>query len=105
MTLGSRVRKIRKDKGWSLDKLAAKSNSSKTYIWEIEHSKPSHRPSAKLVYDLSVALDTTMEWLVNGSNIQNEADTVFIRRYLNLSEESKKLMQIIIPVFEIGSRL
>ena len=100
MTLGNRVKKIRKDKGWSLDKLAEKSNSSKSYIWEIEHSKPSQRPSAKLVYDLSIALDTTMEWLINGNKNQNEADTVFIRRYLNMSKESKKIMQIIIPVFE-----
>ena len=38
-TLGSRARAARKEKGWSLDKLAAKTGFSKSFLSEMERSK------------------------------------------------------------------
>jgi len=35
--LGEKLRRLRKEKGYSLDKLAELSGSSKSYMWELEN--------------------------------------------------------------------
>ena len=44
--LGEKIRKLRKEKGLTLDKLADLTGSSKSYIWELENKNPP-RPSAE----------------------------------------------------------
>ena len=44
-TLGEKIRTLRKEKGYTLEKLAELTDSSKSYIWELENKSPP-RPSA-----------------------------------------------------------
>ncbi|MDQ6702693.1 MAG: helix-turn-helix domain-containing protein, partial [Pseudomonadota bacterium] len=36
-SLGDKIRKHRREKGYSLDKLAKLTDSSKSYLWELEN--------------------------------------------------------------------
>ena len=42
--MGEKIQKLRKKKGFTLEKLAELTNSSKSYIWELENKNPP-RPS------------------------------------------------------------
>ena len=44
--LGRKIRELRKEKGYTLEKLAELADSSKSYIWELENKNPP-RPSAE----------------------------------------------------------
>lgn len=44
--LGEKIQKLRKAKGLTLDRLAELTESSKSYIWELENKSPP-RPSAE----------------------------------------------------------
>ena len=43
--MGQRIRERRKEKGLTLDQLAAKAECSKGYIWELENKNPPKRIS------------------------------------------------------------
>ena len=43
--LGRKIKNLRDEKGYTLEKLAELSRSSKSYIWELENKSPP-RPSA-----------------------------------------------------------
>jgi transcriptional regulator with XRE-family HTH domain len=55
----------RKELGLTLEQLAALTESTKSYVWEIEN-KPNIRPSALKVYRLAEALELPWEFLVMG---------------------------------------
>ncbi|MEH6759521.1 MAG: helix-turn-helix transcriptional regulator, partial [Parasphingorhabdus sp.] len=46
--LGEKIRTLRKAKGYTLEKLAELSESSKSYIWELENKNPP-RPSGEKI--------------------------------------------------------
>jgi len=60
--LGEKIRKLRKEKGFTLDKLAELTESSKSYIWELENKNPP-RPSAEKLAKIADKLGTTIEFL------------------------------------------
>ncbi len=63
--IGARIRGYREDKGWSLAKLAEKSELSKSYISELESPEGQHkRPSADALYRLGSALGVSMSELL-----------------------------------------
>ena len=99
MTLAKRVRKLRKDKGWSLELLAKKTGHSKSYIWELEHNN-NVNPSAGLVHRLAIAFDTSMEYLLVGRMDENTVDTIFIRAYLTLTEDDRRVMRKVMATSE-----
>ena len=79
--LGDKIRRLRKEKGYSLDKLAELSESSKSYIWELENKNPP-RPSADKLAKIADQLDTTIEYLLDeGEALSSEdaADAKFYR--------------------------
>ena len=53
--LGEKLRRLRKKKGYTLDKLAELTDSSKSYIWELEKKKPP-RPSGEKISRIAVCL-------------------------------------------------
>lgn len=58
-TLGQKIRKRRLKLGWSLDVLAQKSRISKAYLSQLE-TGDSDRPSAKILYNIAIALDISI---------------------------------------------
>src|ERR1700733_13740009 len=89
--LGDKIRRLRKEKGYSLDKLAELSESSKSYIWELENKNPP-RPSADKLAKIADQLDTTIEYLLDeGEALSSEdaADAKFYRQYRQMDETTR----------------
>ena len=90
-TFGERLKRLREEAGLTLQALAEAIESTKSYVWELEN-KPNIRPSADLVYKLSVALDTTVGVLMGEAAVGDlaEQDQVFFRNYQELKLDTKK---------------
>jgi transcriptional regulator with XRE-family HTH domain len=96
-TLGDKIRKLRKEKGYTLDKLAEITGSSKSYIWELENKNPP-RPSADKVSRIAEALGVTSDFLSDEfetTPTEDVRDAHFFRQYRQLPAPTKdKLRQM-----------
>lgn len=63
---GAKINKLRTDKGWTLEQLAKKVYSSKSYVWELENK--SRHPSVFAALRISHALDVTVEQIFDPDN-------------------------------------
>jgi transcriptional regulator with XRE-family HTH domain len=89
--LGSKVRELRKEKGFTLDRLAELTESSKSYIWELENKDPP-RPSAEKVARIASALGVTSDYLVDTTatvRVEDAADQAFYRKYREMDPAIK----------------
>ena len=88
--LGNKIRTLRKNKGYTLEKLAELAESSKSYIWELENNDPP-RPSADKIAKIAVALGVTPDYLITESvPIEDAKDTAFFRKYRVMRPETKE---------------
>lgn len=62
--LGQNIRYLRQGKNLSLADLAAKSGVSKTYISDLENGLGG-RPNVQYLYKIAIALETTIDALIN----------------------------------------
>ncbi|KZD07363.1 helix-turn-helix domain-containing protein [Oceanibaculum pacificum] len=96
--LGERIRRLRTQKGYTLDQLAELADSSKSYIWELENKNPP-RPSAEKLAKIAEQLDTTIEYLLEGDEKITEddaADASFYRQYRKMDSATKaKIRQMV----------
>lgn len=93
--LGDRIRQLRKDAPMTLEGLAQKVDSSKSYIWEIEN-KDVARPSAEKLALIANALETTVDYLLHGSNVthaEEARDQAFYRKYMKQQPTKRRQMQ------------
>jgi len=58
-SLGQRVRKLREDRGWSLDRLASESDLSRAYLWKLE-TKRAANPSLDTLEKLATAFQVSI---------------------------------------------
>ena len=89
--LGDKIRELRKKKGYTLEKLAELTESSKSYIWELENKNPP-RPSADKVARIASALGVTSDYLVDPTdktNVVEATDQAFFRRYRKMDSATK----------------
>ena len=90
--LGDKIRERRKAKGFTLDKLAEVSESSKSYIWELENKNPP-RPSADKLAKIATALDLTVDYLIgadaSGGAVEEATDKAFFRKYQRMDATTK----------------
>lgn len=89
--LGEKIRKLRKEQGLTLDKLAELTGSVKSYIWELENKNPP-RPSAEKVTKIAMALGVTVDFLMDTSEtvkVEDATDTAFYRKYRNMDASTK----------------
>lgn len=89
--LGTKIRELRKQKGYTLDKLADLTDSSKSYIWELENKNPP-RPSADKVARIASALGVTSDYLVDTNDsvtVEDAADQAFYRKYREMDNSTK----------------
>ena len=74
------------------------SDSSKSYIWELENKNPP-RPSAEKLAKIAEKLDTTIEFLLDeGEQVSREeaADAQFYRQYRKMDPVTKdKIRQMV----------
>lgn len=96
--LGAKIKELRKKKGLTLEQLAEKIGSGKSYIWEIEN-KGVKRPSAEKLTLIAKALDVTTEFLVDNSQTEITEDQekeVFFRKLDGLDKGDRdKIMDMI----------
>ncbi|MFL6197762.1 MAG: helix-turn-helix domain-containing protein [Thermoanaerobaculia bacterium] len=63
-TFGERLRRLRAEKGLSLDELASRTGISKAYLWKLE-KKPDANPSVEVAQRIAAALETTVADLLS----------------------------------------
>ena len=90
--LGLKIRKLRKEQRLTLDELAERTDSSKSYIWELENSDVA-RPSAEKLQRIADALKTIPEFFLDDSRTEpsfSDRDQAFFRKYTVLDERKKR---------------
>jgi transcriptional regulator with XRE-family HTH domain len=99
-TIGMKIRELRNGKGYTLDELAALSESSKSYIWELENKNPP-RPSAQKLAKIAKALDVTMDYFMNDQvTEENATDQMFYRKYQKMDPEVKEKIRKMIDLWD-----
>jgi transcriptional regulator with XRE-family HTH domain len=71
--------------------LADLTDSSKSYIWELENKSPP-RPSADKVARIAAALGVTADYLIDPTEtlkVEDATDTAFFRRYQKMHPTTK----------------
>lgn len=97
-TIGSKIRALRKEKKYTLDELAEKADSSKSYIWELENKNPP-RPSAEKLAKIAKALGVTLDYFLDDDVLEEDAaDIVFYREYRKKDADTKKKIRDVIEL-------
>lgn len=85
----------------SLERLAELTDSSKSYLWELENrDKPN--PSVDKVNKIALALNLTPETLLGSAteiSPGEETDSAFFRKYQALEESDKKRLRKIVDAW------
>jgi transcriptional regulator with XRE-family HTH domain len=105
-TLGEKIRRLRKQKGYTLEKLGELTESSKSYIWEIENKNPP-RPSADKIAKIASALGVTSDYLVDteeSTPVPDVVDQAFFRKYRKLDPNTKAKIRQMVEVWGSDKR-
>lgn len=100
--LGRKLRELRKQKGLTLEELAQQTDSSKSYIWELEN-KPVARPSAEKIGKIAAVLGVTSEYLVDEARTEataDERDIAFFRKYQGADPDVKEKINRILDLLD-----
>ncbi|MBB57473.1 MAG: transcriptional regulator [Rhodospirillaceae bacterium] len=99
-SLGEKIRHHRKEKGYSLDKLADITESSKSYMWELEN-RETRKPSAEKLTRIAQALSVTTDYLLDESATPDEKvlQEAFFRKFSKLEDEDKKKIEQMIDMW------
>lgn len=100
--LGEKIKRLRKGKGLTLEQLADRTESSKSYIWELEN-KNVPRPSAEKLSKIAEELEVTMDYLLDKDQNISEADAtdeMFFRKYRQMDPGVKKKIRKMIDLWE-----
>ena len=101
-TLGEKLRTLRKAKGWTLEQLAELTESSKSYIWELENRNPP-RPSAEKLSKIAEQLGTTIEYLLDDADEispDSAADARFYRKYRRMDASTKEKIRRMVDLWD-----
>lgn len=105
-SLGNKIRDLRKEKGYTLDKLAELTDSSKSYIWELENKAPP-RPSAEKVARIASALGVTADYLMSTTEAgpsEDVLDRAFFREYQGLDDSTKEKLRELVKLWGTKER-
>lgn len=99
--LGDKIRELRKKKQYTLEKLAELTESSKSYIWELENKHPP-RPSADKIAKIARVLGVTAEYLVDPADTQiaEAADEAFYRKYRQMDPTTKQRIRRMVDLWD-----
>lgn len=101
-TLGTKIRELRKKKGYTLEQLGELTDSGKSYIWELENRNPP-RPSAEKIAKIAAALGVTGDYLLNDSESSPNDDVVdaaFFRKYQKMQPDTKEKIRKMLDVWD-----
>ncbi len=100
--LGLKIRDLRRARGLTLDQLAQATDSSKSYMWELEN-KDVARPSGEKLNKIAAVLGVTPEYLADATRTEvteDVEDVAFYRKYQSLDPEAKAKIKRILDVFD-----
>lgn len=100
--LGDKIRARRKEKKLSLERLAELTESSKSYIWELEN-KDDPKPSAEKIAKIASVLEVTTEFLLTDSTTtpgEEVIDEAFFRKYKSMPDDTKKRLRKILDAWD-----
>lgn len=89
--LGEKIRSERKRLKLTLEQLAEKTDTSKSYIWELEN-RPVVRPSAEKISKIAEILGVTVEFLLDDekhTQTESDVDMAFFRRVTKLDANKR----------------
>ncbi len=94
MKFGARIKELRTSQGTTLEQLAQKTGTAKSYIWELENKDPP-RPSAEKLSAIAEALGVTVDYLFgrDQQSLGDAVDHAFFREYAGLPEETKEQLR------------
>jgi len=93
--LGDKLRQCRQDKGYSLDKLAEITGSSKSYLWELEN-RDTRKPSAEKLTTIALSLGVTPDYLLDKGATEPDDEvfkTALFRNFKKLDPDDQKAIQ------------
>lgn len=93
--LGEKIRTERKRQELTLEDLAKKTESSKSYIWGLENG-PAVRPSADKISKIAAALNVSVDYLLNNEKLtptETDANQVFFRRIGQLDSTKRAQLE------------
>ncbi len=99
---GDKIKRLRKEKGFTLEKLAELTGSSKSYIWELENKNPP-RPSADKLSKIAAVLSVTTEFLLDDTDKIHEkdaADEAFYRMYRKMDSTTKERIRRMVEIWD-----
>lgn len=93
--LHEKIKEFRKNKGLTLEQLAQKVGSSKSYMWQLENDSKI-KPSIQLIAKIAAVLDVTVDYLSDPNQETMESDQeamVFYRGFKELDGTSKQMIR------------
>ena len=100
--LGEKLRELRKKKGYTLEKLAELTDSSKSYIWELENKNPP-RPSGEKIAKIAGVLGVTAEYLLDPTEtvaVADATDDAFFRKYRRMDPTTKDKIRRMVDLWD-----
>ena len=92
-----RVKTLRAQNKLSLQALADLTDSSKSYIWDLENNNIPY-PSAKKLSKIADVLGITIQYLLDGGTLESAKDTHFYRKYQSLDNKTKQRIRSILAL-------
>lgn len=92
--LRTRIKALRTEKGLTLEQLAERSGTAKSYIWELEN-RDGQNPSAEKLAKIAAVLEVTTDYLLGGSveEAADATDKAFFRQYSSLPDETRRTIR------------
>jgi transcriptional regulator with XRE-family HTH domain len=109
-SLGDRIKESRKQKGWSQNELSQKAGISYAQLsrYEIKGSQP----PAEVLNKLAEALDTTVDYLINGDTNEKAKSTLKDAELLQqfkaveqMNDEDRSVIKKVISAFVTQSKI
>lgn len=100
--LGDKIRARRRECKLSLDRLAALTDSSKSYLWELEN-RDNPNPSAEKIAKIASELGVTPQFLLDhNETTPDEAvkDEAFFRKYQQMDGPAKRRLRTLLDVWD-----
>jgi transcriptional regulator with XRE-family HTH domain len=100
--LGEKLRELRKKKVYTLEKLAELTDSSKSYIWELENKNPP-RPSGEKIAKIAGVLGVTAEYLLDPTEtvaVADATDDAFFRKYRRMDPTTKDKIRRMVDLWD-----
>jgi transcriptional regulator with XRE-family HTH domain len=96
--IGEKINEKRRELGISLERLAELSDSSKSYLWELENrDKPN--PSVEKINKIALALGVSPQYLLEEQATETQegmVDNAFFRKYQSLDDRDKEKIRKIV---------